>query len=185
MSANQAPRHAPDEPKARFLALRAEGHSVAAAASMVGTSERTGWRWWKHGREVAVNETPELKDDWIRITRRSQGMQHVVLDILEEYKPYIYNEHPGPLATIARIVASKEVLKHALTYNIYAGTGTDKLQKEKEQAQPRDLAQLVIVINAQQPIEQPDYIDIIASNREAAAKGLIPPNYTEGEAKDA
>src|SRR3990167_2200342 len=127
MSANQAPHHAPDEPRARFLALRAEGHSVASASELVGTSERTGWRWWNRGREVSANESPELKNDWVRITRRSQGMQHVVLDIVEDFAQHVYNDHPGPLAAIARIVAAREIMKHALMYNIYAGTGTDKL----------------------------------------------------------
>jgi len=76
-------------------------------------------------------------DDWVRIIRRSQGMQHAVLDVAEHYATIATNDHPGPLAEIARQVASKELMKHALLYNIYAGTGTDKLQKDSAPPQPQ------------------------------------------------
>ncbi|KKN34503.1 hypothetical protein LCGC14_0792980 [marine sediment metagenome] len=130
---NQAEHHAPDEPKSRAIALRAEGYTVPRIAGLVEHSERTVHRWLSHGREVARNqEIPEIQDDWVRIVRRSQGMQHAVLDVTESYAAVAANDHPGPLAEIARQVAAKELMKHAVTYNIYAGTGTDKLQKESQ-----------------------------------------------------
>ena len=130
MSKNQAKHQAPDEPKLRLIALRQEGYSMPAASELVGVSERTGWNWWGRYREVALNEeTPAMMDDWVRIIRRSQGMMHTVLDVAEHFAEIASNDHPGPLAEIARQVASKELMKHALLYNIYGGTGTDKIQK--------------------------------------------------------
>lgn len=148
----QAPHHAPDEPRARFLALRVDGHSVASASELVGCSERTGWRWWKTGREVSRNEeNSEIQDDWVRVVRRSQGMQHTVLDIAEGYAAVLANDHPGPLAEIARQVAAKEIIKHAAMYNFYAGTGTDKLQKES--TPPTQAQTVVFVVNVEKPQE--------------------------------
>ena len=130
MAKTQAEHHAPDEPKSRALALHAEGYSNGHIAGLVDHSERTVRRWVKRGREVALNEeTPAMMDDWVRIIRRSQGMMHTVLDVAEHYAEIASNDHPGPLAEIARQVASKELMKHALLYNIYGGTGTDKIQK--------------------------------------------------------
>ncbi|KKL75500.1 hypothetical protein LCGC14_2054240 [marine sediment metagenome] len=134
----QAPHHAPDEPKARALVLVGEGHSPEYVGGLVGVSGRTVRRWVNRCREVSLNqETPEMMDDWVRIIRRSQGMQHAVLDVAEHYATIATNDHPGPLAEIARQVASKELMKHALLYNIYAGTGTDKLQKDSAPPQPQ------------------------------------------------
>jgi hypothetical protein len=133
MAKTQAKHHASDEPKSRALALRAEGYSSEHISELVATPVRTVRQWIARGREVAVNEeNPLILDDWVRIIRRSQGMQHTVLDIAEHYAAIAMNDHPGPLAEIARQVASKELMKHALLYNIYAGTGTDKLQKPSQ-----------------------------------------------------
>ena len=127
---NQALHHAPDEPKARALVLRAEGYTVPVIAGMVEHSERTVWRWLARGREVSLKEeTPEVMGDWVRIIRRSQGMMHSVLDTVEEYAAIAQNDHPGPLAEIARQVATKELMKRADLYDIYAGIGTDKVVK--------------------------------------------------------
>ena len=116
------------------MALIAEGHSAEAIGPMVGVTGRTVQNWVRRFREVSLNEeTPEMMDDWVRIIRRSQGMQHAVLDVAEFYATMAQNDHPGPLAEIARQVASKELMKHALLYNIYAGTGTDKMQKPTQQ----------------------------------------------------
>ncbi len=136
MAVNQALHHAPDEPKSRALALRAEGYSVPRIAGLVEHSERTVWRWLARGREVSLNkETPEMMGDWLRIIRRSQGMMHSVLDIVEQYAAIALNDHPGPLAEIARQVATKELLKRADMFNIYAGTGSDKVVRWADLAQ--------------------------------------------------
>jgi len=133
MAKGQAPHHAPDEPKSRLVALRQQGYSMSAASEQVGVTERTGWNWWGRFREVAVNEeNPLIQKDWVRIVRRSQGIQHTILDVLEGYAAITQTEGVG-LADIARIVAGKELLKHGLLANIYSGTGTDKLQKERTQ----------------------------------------------------
>ncbi|MCH7576771.1 MAG: helix-turn-helix domain-containing protein [Chloroflexi bacterium] len=126
----QAPHHTSDESKAQLVALHMQGHSIASASEQVGVSERTGWNWWRRFREVTVNkEAPEIMADWARIVRRSQGMMHSVLDQAEGLAGIAANDHPGPLAAIARMVAAKEIAKQAGTWNFYAGTGTDKLQK--------------------------------------------------------
>ncbi len=136
--------HASDEPKARALVLSAEGHSSEEIGGMVGVSGRTVQRWVKRCREVSRNkETPEILDDWARIIRRAQGMMHSVLDQAEVLAEIASNDHPGPLATIARIVAGREITKGAATYNFYAGTGTDKLQKESEP----DLHPQTVIVN--------------------------------------
>ncbi len=146
----QAPHHAPDEPKAQLIVLRGQGYSMAAASELVGVCERTGWNWWNRYREVARNEeNSEIQDDWVRVVRRSQGMQHVVMDIAEGYATILTNDHPGPLAEIARQTAAKEIIKHAAMYNFYAGTGTDKLQKES--TPPTQATNVLIVVNAQKP----------------------------------
>lgn len=152
MSKNQAPHHSPDEPKSRALVLNKEGYSNVHVGELVGVSERTVRNWLAREREVARNqETPEMLDDWVRIVRRSQGMQHAVLDVAEEMADIAANGDSGPLAWISRIVAGKELLKHAMTYNIYAGTGTDKLQKEAQAGQAPMAPVVVIVTDAPAP----------------------------------
>ena len=132
--------HYLDEQKAQALVMLQEGHTLAQVAEAVGCSRMTVWRWEQRFRAVDQSvDGPLLMDDWTRIARRSQQKMHDMLDYLDE--------HP------------EDIAKHALIPNIYAGTGTDKLLKTKEQSQPRDLAQLVIVINAQQSPEEPDYIE--------------------------
>ena len=143
--------HASDEPKARALVLSAEGHSSEAVGGMVGVSGRTVQRWVARCREVSRNkETPEILDDWARIIRRAQGMMHVVMDQAEALAEIASNDHPGPLAAIARIVAGREITKGAATWNFYAGTGTDKLQKEREPDSPHP-TQVIIVLDAKRP----------------------------------
>ena len=93
-------------------------------------------------------------DDWARIVRRSQGIMHSVLDQIEGFAEIAANDHPGPLAAIARIVAGREVLKHAQTMNIYGGTGTDKVQKDSK---PELTAQNITINFISQP--KPDIIE--------------------------
>ena len=158
--ARQASRHSPDEPKARLVALHMQGHSIASASEQVGVSERTGWNWWGRYREVALNkETPEIMDEWARIVRRTQGIMHSVLDQIEGYAEIAANDHPGPLAAIARIVAGREVLKHAQTMNIYGGTGTDKIVKDKEPIQPETVIINFIVAERPPDREDPDVVE--------------------------
>ncbi len=152
-------RHTPDEPKARALVLSAEGHSSEAVGEMVGVSGRTVQRWVKRCREVSRNkETPEILDDWARIIRRAQGMMHAVLDQAELMAEIASNDHPGPLAAIARIVAAKEIAKGAATWNFYAGTGTDKLQKEHEPDSPAPNIQINFIVQ-ERPKELPDVVE--------------------------
>ena len=128
---NQAPHHAPDEPKAQALALALEGYSGPEISERVGEPLRTVQHWIARWRQVARNqETPELIDDWVRITRRAQGKMHDFLDYVED--------HPD------------EVAKHAMTFNVYAGTGTDKLQRESS---PTSISvdKVLIVYNAKDP----------------------------------
>lgn len=152
--------HASDEPKARALVLSAEGHSSEAVGEMVGVSGRTVQRWVKRCREVSRNkETPEILDDWVRIVRRAQGMMHSVLDQAEGLVEIAYNDHPGPLAAIGRIVAGKEIAKGAATWNFYAGTGTDKLQKEHEPDSPAQNIQINFISQSPPDQEDPDMVE--------------------------
>ncbi|KKK91853.1 hypothetical protein LCGC14_2708780 [marine sediment metagenome] len=139
------------------MALIAEGHSAEAIGPMVGVTGRTVQNWVRRFREVSLNEeTPEMMDDWVRIIRRSQGMQHAVLDVAEFYATMAQNDHPGPLAEIARQVASKELMKHALLYNIYAGTGTDKMQKPTQQPIQAQNVQINFIFE-----ERPDVGEVV------------------------
>lgn len=131
--------------------LNAEGYSNRHIGELVNVSERTVRRWVSRGREVSLNqETPELINDWLRIVRRSQGMMHSVLDQAEQYAEVASNDHPGPLAAIARIVAGKEIIKNAMTYNIYAGTGTDKLQKDDSSTTVNTYGPTIIVTGVEE-----------------------------------
>ena len=151
--------HASDEPKARALVLRAEGYSVPRIAGLVEHSERTVHRWLARGREVSRNqETPEMMNDWVRIVRRAQGMQHAVLDVLEQYAEIALRDHPGPLAEIARQVAIKEIMKQGLLLNVYAGTGTDKIQKDSQPTNPPPNIQINFVVQ-ERPKELPDVVE--------------------------
>ena len=153
-------RHTPDEPKARALVLSAEGHSSEAVGEMVGVSGRTVQRWVRRCREVSRNkETPEIMDDWARIVRRAQGMMHSVLDQAEVLTEIASNDHPGPLAAIARIVAGKEITKGAATWNFYAGTGTDKLQKDSEPPDPPQSITINFISQSPPDQEDPDMVE--------------------------
>jgi len=111
MAANQAEHHEPDEPKTQALVLSGQGYSNGRISSVTGIPERTVRRWVKRGREVAVNEeNPLIQEDWVRIVRRSQGHMHTYLDYLDD--------NPD------------KVVGQAMVLNVYAGTGTDKLQKK-------------------------------------------------------
>ena len=129
--------HYLDEQKAQALIMLQEGMTIYQVAAAVHCSPSTVWRWEQRFRAVDQSiDAPLLMDDWTRIARRSQQKMHDMLDYLDE--------HP------------EDIAKHALIPNIYAGTGTDKIQKQREVSQPQNLAQLVIVINQAQP---PDYIE--------------------------
>ena len=99
-----------------------------------------------------------MMDDWVRIVRRAQGMQHAVLDVLEYYAEIASNDHPGPLAEIARQVAIKEIMKQGLLLNVYAGTGTDKLQKEHNPDSPAQNIQINFIVQ-ERPKELPDVVE--------------------------
>lgn len=164
--ANQAKHHAPDGPKSRALVLAMEGYPSEHIGELVGVSGRTVQRWVARSREVSLKEeTPAVMSDWVRIIRRSQGMMHSVLDIVEQYAAIASNDHPGPLAEIARQVATKELMKRADLYDIYAGIGTDKVVKwadlaQKAQQSEADQA-LAHAINRLTDLSVPQLHDVI------------------------
>ena len=128
----------PDDLPARLLALvDGQGYSVAGAARKLDISEDTARYWVGKAKETTEGNKPIL-DRWHRRVSKS-------LDLMERGLDHIDQDESNLLA-----------YKSLQTLNIIAGTGTDKLQKEKEQSQPQNLAQLVIVINQAQP---PDYIE--------------------------
>jgi len=131
----------PDDPVARVLALvNGEGYSIRSAARRENVPTTTAWEWVQKANASEQGNKPIL-DRWQRKVARSLDLMDIGLDIIQE-------DDSGLLA-----------LKNLTTLNIIAGTGTDKLQKEKEQSQPRDLAQLVIIINAQEPPQDEPVIE--------------------------
>ena len=151
MSVNQAPHHAPDEPVARVLALvEGEGYSVPAAAELVGVNPNTAQKWVQQAREVTQGNKPIL-DRWHRRVSKSLDLMQRGLDYIEE----------DP--------SDERAFKSLQTLNIIAGTGTDKLQRDKELSQPHNPTQVLIVLNCTSP-------------QDAQAKAQ---DYIEGEAKDA
>jgi len=153
MSVNQAPHHAPDEPVARVLALvEGEGYSVPAAAELVGVNPNTAQKWVQQAREVTQGNKPIL-DRWHRRVSKS-------LDLMQRGLDYIDEDESNQLA-----------FKSLQTLNIIAGTGTDKLQRDKELSQPKESTQVLIVLNCTAPqdaIDQArDYADAQAIEGEA------------------
>jgi hypothetical protein len=122
-----------DEPKAAALALMQRGLSARAAALELGLVPRTVERWAKRWQEVdPATDLPILMENWTRIVYRAQQLMHDWMDNLEE--------HP------------EEIGKSGLIPNVYAGTGTDKLFKARDGAQPpNNLTQVVVVLNCQSP----------------------------------
>ena len=131
MANTQAKHHAPDEPRAQALALMKEGHSAVETAGLVGIPVRTVQHWAARWREIALNqETPEIINDWARLTRRAQGILHDGLDEAEQ---------------------SEEKGKYLTRMTVLAGVGTDKLQKES--TPPTQTQSVVFLINVEKPID--------------------------------
>ena len=125
----------PDEPAARVLALvEGEGYSIRAAAKITGVAPTTAWEWVQQANRTVQGNKPALDRYQRRVIK--------ALDLMDRGLDVIADDDSNQLA-----------YKSLQTLNIIAGTGTDKLQKEKEVSQPRDLTQIVFVLNAQQPIE--------------------------------
>ena len=141
----------PDAPAARVLALvDGEGYSVAAAARKLGISEDTARYWVGKAKETTAGNKPIL-DRWHRRVSKSLDLMQRGLDYIEE----------DP--------SDERAFKSLQTLNIIAGTGTDKLQRDKELSQPHNPTQVLIVLNCTSP-------------QDAQAKAQ---DYIEGEAKDA
>ncbi len=144
-----------EQVKSQAMALmESEGISSLKIGERLGIEPRTVRLWAARYREVnRENAHPAIMDDWYRITGRAQGIMHSVLDGLEGYAEIAQNDHPGPLAVIARQVAQREVAKQAVTMNIFAGTGSDKLIKDRQVSTggDRPTGPIVIVFNAQKP----------------------------------
>lgn len=130
-----------DELPAKVLALvDGEGYSIRGAAREVGVDVHTAWDWIQAANRTQLGNKPIL-DRWTRRVIKAQDLMDRGLDFIAEGD-------------------DERAYKSLQTLNIIAGTGTDKLQKDKEQSSPtRDLAQLVIVINAAKEPEQESFIE--------------------------
>jgi len=93
-------------------------------------------------------------------------MQHAVLDIAEEDAALYSSEDTPP---DLRLAARRELLKQSLTFNVYAGTGSDKLLAKSNEGQPNNLTQVMIVLNCQRPEDVAQKVQ----------------EYVEGEVNDA
>jgi len=135
-----------------------DGATIYQVAEAIGCDPSTAWRWEQRFRAVDQSvDGPLLMDDWTRIARRSQQKMHDFLDYLDE--------HP------------EDIAKHALIPNVYAGTGTDKLQKAEDfnvRNRSNEAAHSLA-----------DAISRLASLDTSHLAGLIEGTYIEGEVNDA
>ena len=105
-----------DEPVAKVLALAAQGYSGTAAAQAVGVPVRQAQRWITRARQELTPGNKPLLDKWTRRVDQSLDLLGDALDLIEA-------DETGSLA-----------LKNMPNLNMVAGTGTDKLQKDQDQA---------------------------------------------------
>ena len=106
----------PDDLPAKVLALvEGEGYSARAAGRAVGVPEDIAVEWVKKSREATQGNKP-IMDRWHRRVSKSLDLMERGLEVIEE-------DESNQLA-----------YKSLQTLNIIAGTGTDKLQKDQDQA---------------------------------------------------
>ncbi len=138
--ANNGEHHYPDDPKAKVIALAAQGHSGVAIAERLGVPARTAQRWLARWRELSPEEEyPEVHNDWYRLTRRAQSNLHTALDQLEE---------------------EGSQLKHYSQIALQAGLGTDKIVKGRESGRPPPNIPVIIVVNAREEIIEGEVVDV-------------------------
>lgn len=129
--------YAPDEPRARALALVELGHTNEDAAAVVGVSGRTVGRWIERSQELSENKP--ILDRWRRVTLQAQDLIRDGLDNIEEDE------------------SGQSALKHLKELNFIAGTGTDKLQKDTTPTVT--VEKVLIVVNAARPDEQEPIVE--------------------------
>lgn len=132
--------YAPDEPRARAIALVRQGYSQEYAGELVGVSQRTVGRWLQ--RLELSEETKPILERWHRVTLQAQDLIRDGLDTIEEDE------------------SGQSALKHLKELNFIAGTGTDKLQKESTPpAQNQTVVFLVNVEKPQEPVIEGEVVD--------------------------
>ena len=133
----------PDEVRAQVVAGARAGLPSPRIAAETNVPARTVREWISHAKEQAQleNRDPLLMNREYRLAFMAQAI----------------NEHQ--LEEVADLAdQGKPTTSLILPVNALRGTAIDKVLKQREQSQPQNLAQLVIVINAQQQPE-PDYIE--------------------------
>src|SRR3990167_5337564 len=122
-----------DELKAEVLAGARLGRPAQQIAEERNIPYRTTAEWIHDARELAKSENraPLLFDGEYRLAFMTQDLTEQAIESLKESGEPLH-KYLGPL-------------------NIVRGTAIDKVLKQREHSQPQNLAQLVIVINAQQP----------------------------------
>ena len=144
-----------DEVKAEVLAGARLGRTARQIAAERNLPERTTQEWIHDARELAQakDRDPFLVDGEYRIAFMTQDLTEQAIESLKESGQPLY--------------------KYLVPLNIVRGTAIDKVMKQREATQPRDLAQLVIVINAARPPQ-----DRIEGE-------IVEPDFIEGEVNDA
>src|SRR3990167_1904401 len=133
----------PDEVRAQVAAAARAGLPSPRIAAETNVPARTVREWITHAKEQAQleNRDPLLMNREYRLAFMAQAI----------------NEHQ--LEEVADLAdQGKPTTSLILPVNALRGTAIDKVLKQREQSKPQNLAQLVIVINAQQQPE-PDYIE--------------------------
>ena len=130
-----------DELKAEVLADARLGRPTSQIGLERNLPRTTIQDWIHHAKELARSENrdPLLFDGEYRIAFMTQDLTEQAIESLKE--------------------SGEPLHKYLVPLNIIRGTAIDKVMRQKEQSQPQNLAQLVIVINANEPIKEPYYIE--------------------------
>ena len=106
----------PDDLPAKVLALvEGEGYSIRAAAAQTGVAVTTAWQWVQQANRAEQGNKPILDRYQRRVVK--------ALDLMDRGLDVIADDQSNQLA-----------YKSLQQLNFIAGTGTDKLQKDQDQA---------------------------------------------------
>ena len=129
-----------DELKAEVLADARLGRPTSQIGMERNLPRTTIQDWIHDAKELARSENrdPLLFDGEYRIAFMTQDLTEQAIESLKE--------------------SGEPLHKYLVPLNIVRGTAIDKVLKQREQSQPQNLAQLVIVVNAAAPLPEPEIV---------------------------
>src|SRR3990172_1304002 len=129
-----------DELKAEVLADARLGRPTSQIGMERNLPRTTIQDWIHDAKELARSENrdPLLFDGEYRIAFMTQDLTEQAIESLKE--------------------SGEPLHKYLVPLNIIRGTAIDKVMRQKEQSQPQNLAQLVIVVNAAAPLPEPEIV---------------------------